>query len=298
MCNDIEGIFINWEWDEPSQSCLTEDSILAKQFETFRETLQIPKSVLHNGIAFVSTPKSLILEMIQLMESLGFNYIENIVVCQMKKPTQEMIEKAGIQHNLNNELENSDKENITNNGQGGLLGKRVQPCITNFFGMAAKPPAVVKKIPFQSNPNLTQVTVTGDLLGSKADKDSDVSKENLFPVNGKIDFARLKKLQVDDAFMNNSSIYLQNTKKTFLMFRKFHPKLPLELRHQRNPDAFFDIFYEGLVNGMDDKGKERLYKLIETLLPKAINSTKGPRLLEINGSKPRNGWITICKNHN
>ena len=220
MCNDIEGIFINWEWDEPSQSCLTEDSILAKQFETFRETLQIPKSVLHNGIAFVSTPKSLILEMIQLMESLGFNYIENIVVCQMKKPTQEMIEKAGIQHNLNNELENSDKENITNNGQGGLLGKRVQPCITNFFGMAAKPPAVVKKIPFQSNPNLTQVTVTGDLLGSKADKDSDVSKENLFPVNGKIDFARLKKLQVDDAFMNNSSIYLQNTKKTFLMFRK------------------------------------------------------------------------------
>jgi hypothetical protein len=45
----------------------------------------------------------------------------------------------------------------------------------------------------------------------------------------------------------------------------------LELRHQRNPDAFFDLFLDENED-LDDIGYERIYNTIETLLPKALST--------------------------
>ncbi len=92
--------------------------------------------------------------------------------------------------------------------------------------------------------------------------------------NGKCDFSTLKQLKVEDVMLNNDTGFFYNTKLTLLMFRRFHKKLSLELRHQRNPDCFFDVRFEGFQNGMDDFGKERIYGTIETLLPKANSTDK------------------------
>jgi hypothetical protein len=47
------------------------------------------------------------------------------------------------------------------------------------------------------------------------------------------------------------------------MFRKINKKESLELRHQRTSDVYFTI---GDNDELDWKGKEIVYKMIETLL--------------------------------
>lgn len=52
------------------------------------------------------------------------------------------------------------------------------------------------------------------------------------------------------------------------MFRKADPGTTLELRHQRTSDVVFDICDTDIYE-MDLKIQDYVYKMIETLLPKA-----------------------------
>ena len=311
--SEIEGMLINWEWDESYQS-QPEDEIdmLSRQFDEFSSMFKIPESLQNNGICWVVTPKKMIAKMIEFMAHQNYGYVENIVVCQLQNPTHSMLLKAKNTNLISkNDLsknadleqkdinEASDKENFTNEN----LGKRSQPSISSFFSQG---PAI-KKQPFGSSvlcPTKTQeltaleeATSGASSKKTSAQKEaSKISKKNLFLANGKCDFATLKQLKVEDVMINRDSGFFYNTKKTILMFRRFHKKLSLELRHQRNPDCFFDVHFEGFKHGMDDFGKERIYSTIETLLPKANSTNKNnQKLLEINGTKPRPGWITLYK---
>lgn len=70
----------------------------------------------------------------------------------------------------------------------------------------------------------------------------------------------------------------------------------LELRHQRNPDVFFDIHDETRRNGISSKLKKKIYDLIETLLPHALSeSSTETRLVELFGNERhvRRGWASI-----
>jgi len=56
------------------------------------------------------------------------------------------------------------------------------------------------------------------------------------------------------------------------------------------------VHFDGFINGVDDIGKERIYKTIETMLPKAMShDIKKLRLMELNGTKSRPGWITVVQ---
>lgn len=307
--SEIEGMLINWEWNERSSSLpADEESALYEQFDDFSSKFSIPESAMNNGICWVITPKKLISKMIEFMAKQNFGYVENMVVCQLQNPTPEILSKVHEKRNikkkdlkdtdLEDDNECSGKENFTNAG----LGKRSQPSISSFFGQAP----ISTKQPFGSvvsGPTQSQ-TLTGseevkfESNSNKASKKKSpkIPKTNLFLANGKCNFASISNLKVEDVMLNNITGFFYNTKLTVLMFRRLHKKLSLELRHQRNPDCFFDVHFDGFKNGLDDFGKERIYKTIETLLPKA-NSTdpENLKLLEINGSKPRPGWITVYK---
>ena len=122
------------------------------------------------------------------------------------------------------------------------------------------------------------------------------------------------------AFVREDYTYFKKSKKTLLMFRRMskvdgenaHAKL--ELRHQRTGDVVFD--WKGKyvkLNNLDPinrfaKPQYYTYKLIETLLPKAmVDLKKSPNLKMIElyvyiltiynqyrwatDDKPRKGWI-------
>lgn len=114
--------------------------------------------------------------------------------------------------------------------------------------------------------------------------------------------AEVEKTQTQDstpAFIREDYTYLKKSKKTLLMFRRMskgdgengHAKL--ELRHQRTGDVVFD--WKDPVNRFS-KPQYYTYKLIETLLPKAmVDLKKSPNLKMIElwaqDDKPRKGWI-------
>lgn len=69
----------------------------------------------------------------------------------------------------------------------------------------------------------------------------------------------------------------------------------LELRHQRTGDVVFDFIDP---NNPFKKPDYYVYKLIETLLPKAMASKKNPgiKLVEFwsQDDTPRKGWLKLC----
>jgi len=93
---------------------------------------------------------------------------------------------------------------------------------------------------------------------------------------------------------------LHASKLTLLMFRRNEGKQRnLELRHQRTCDALFDLVDDDL--GPYSKTKEYVYRLIETLLPKALYDPEVPglRMMELWGEDlPREGWISVCQETN
>ena len=54
-----------------------------------------------------------------------------------------------------------------------------------------------------------------------------------------------------------------------MIFRRNQAGTKLELRHQRNADCFYDVYSSEYPNGLDDKGKNRVYEIIEKMLPKS-----------------------------
>ncbi|EGR29415.1 methyltransferase mt-, putative [Ichthyophthirius multifiliis] len=107
---------------------------------------------------------------------------------------------------------------------------------------------------------------------------------------------------VVEIFLNEDDNYFKRAKKVILMFRKFNKDAQLELRHQRTSDVFFDIFNEQKPDDLSQKGMQFIYKMIETLLPKANYSEDNKqslKLMELWANPeilPQKGWIRIIEN--
>jgi len=72
----------------------------------------------------------------------------------------------------------------------------------------------------------------------------------------------------------------------------------LELRHQRNTDAYFDLFDSSKRNGISNAAKNKIYDIVETLLPKTTEkSLQRPLLLELfaEPGTSRSGWLSLVE---
>lgn len=88
-----------------------------------------------------------------------------------------------------------------------------------------------------------------------------------------------------------------------LMFRKEAKGKTLELRHQRTCDIFFDLHNDfedpETPYVVDKQAKEQVYKLIETLLPKAVPTISDYGKTRFNlielwaDEEPRDGWVKV-----
>ena len=145
-----------------------------------------------------------------------------------------------------------------------------------------------------------------------ATKDIDITQsfvreKNTEPTN----LSQAKKDKTDYGFINKS-------KKTLLIFRRMSnpkSKCTLELRHQRTCDVVFDwaisderyvkdakakldpINSDGIERNNQFKPSNYIYKMIETMLPKAMyDSCSRLRLLELWATdlSPRKGWVKIA----
>jgi hypothetical protein len=112
-------------------------------------------------------------------------------------------------------------------------------------------------------------------------------------------------IDISNSYVYEKGSYLRKTKKTLLIFRRVSQKkakCTLELRHQRTCDVCFDwaiqddstavnpeegekslINNDGIKRTDLFKPNEYIYKMIETMLPKAMvtEQTKHIRLLEM-----------------
>ena len=86
------------------------------------------------------------------------------------------------------------------------------------------------------------------------------------------------------------------------MFRRNVDKTSLELRHQRNPDALFDIVNPEGTDELEETTMNKIYDTIETLLPKtkileSDDIEPKYKMIELfaNKDKPRKNWIQICQ---
>jgi hypothetical protein len=94
-------------------------------------------------------------------------------------------------------------------------------------------------------------------------------------------------IDISDAYVRESYQFLKKSKKTLLIFRRMSDrkaKCNLELRHQRTCDVCFDwsviqknmfpesdlVNNDGISRSEDFKPNNYIYKMIETLLPKAM----------------------------
>lgn len=105
-----------------------------------------------------------------------------------------------------------------------------------------------------------------------------------------------------DLFLNLDRRYFKSTKKILLMFRRNINKTSLELRHQRNPDALFDIVNPESNGYLEDSTMNKIYHTIETLLPQTKIYDSGEKepnykMIELfaNKNRPRKNWIQICQ---
>lgn len=204
---DIQALFINIDWNQKTIKDLS--------------NLNISPNLLKNGIVFIWSHKDYIAEILEIMATKKFKYIENI-------------------------------------------------CITKISGQGLRPGFKTMR--------------TGDPLVDKA-----VYMDALAEVTS----------QPDESFLYDcKNKYFRNCKLILLMFhRNLGSKENLELRHQRNPDAFFDLFLDE-DEDLDDIGYERIYGTIETLLPKALSTdTNNLKLMELytRPDKNRTGWIAVSE---
>ena len=109
-----------------------------------------------------------------------------------------------------------------------------------------------------------------------------------------------REIDISDSFVREDYQFLKKTKKTLLIFRRMSQKkakCTLELRHQRTCDVCFDwsavekdifassdlINNDGISRSEDFRPNNYIYKMIETMLPKAMveDTRKHIRLLEM-----------------
>jgi hypothetical protein len=106
-------------------------------------------------------------------------------------------------------------------------------------------------------------------------------------------------VEANEIFYEGEYDYLKKSKKVLLMFRRNEAKeASLELRHQRTCDVAFDQADKEAE--VASSAKEYVYKMIETLLPKANYSAlqnNHLKMMELwaDPNKPREGWISVCE---
>ena len=86
---DIQGILINLDIEDVDQAINKLDRV------------NLGPKVMSNGLAFIWTHKTRIWELIQVMESKGFDYVENLVCCLFDADKlRELVHKLQIQQNV------------------------------------------------------------------------------------------------------------------------------------------------------------------------------------------------------
>jgi hypothetical protein len=143
-----------------------------------------------------------------------------------------------------------------------------------------------------------------ELVGKKFIKQNDLIKlennENLVSKVRELKFLNTSQSPVSiSPFLHyKKSKFFSNNKITILMFRRKLKKSPyLELRHQRNTDVMFDLYCESSKNHISDLLKQRLYDVVETLLPTSLNGNL--QLIELFAENsittPRKGWLQVIE---
>lgn len=200
------------------------------------------------------------------MEAMKFSYIENICICRIKVP--------GLDYNVPEILDATDEtkpvKKLKKEKKGTTVNNKQKDC------------------------NLLENELSTTVENQTWDEKSQKFLDQLGAVHD----------EVHDCFSNFTDKYIKNSKKILLMFRRNLDKSTLELRHQRNPDAFFDIVNPESPDEIDDICMGKIYETIETLLPKTridfVEEGTKPnfKLVELFGKpeKARKGWLTICQN--
>lgn len=265
--SSLEGILINIAWQS-----LVDDNINNINdsnetiFEKFAQDFSISQTIMPNGIIWVWTPKNLISRMINLMDGHNLFMIDSIVICQIKDPTLQCMAEKKKQ---NVEVVNKKPKTREQNSEKHIINKRH----------------------FDTNNNEIYLSTRKKLFLSK-------KVQIIKPSHNKKNTSFERKDPFYSTLKSSEFKYFRCSKITLQMFRRYDQDKPQELRHQRNTDTIFDIYSQDSPNGVDDKGKEQVYKIIETLLPNSILPDKKntePKLLEIYGTKKRENWITLIK---
>jgi hypothetical protein len=171
-----------------------------------------------------------------------------------------------------------------------LPPKKVESDIKSFITSNKSTPAENKAA---NSPNTSDTNSTTE--------STKISEENALNEDFLLNMGKYTHLEADKLFYEGTADYFKISKRVLMMFRRTDPKEPLELRHQRTSDALFDLVDPSSPSGGDLRTKEFVYKLIETLLPKAayLPENKGAlKMMELwaDPTRPREGWINVCEN--
>lgn len=88
--DDMQGIFINFNWERGS---------LKEQMEEFKK-LKLSQSFIEHGIVFVIVEKEVIADVVKVFESQDFKYVENLVIAQISREKALETEKKNKEDNL------------------------------------------------------------------------------------------------------------------------------------------------------------------------------------------------------
>jgi len=234
------------------------------KIEEFKK-LDLNTKLMKNGIVFIWSQKEILGKLFKIMEEKGFFYIENFVIALLDGS------KADSQ---SKESESKNKVKLTDKSKSA--SKRKAPVAT-----------------YSDSSSTTESPRKG-----KNFQEDDLYTENEYFLQN---LQKYPNVEADKILHQGESDYLRNSKRVLMMFRRAETKSnSLELRHQRTCDALFDLVNHKVPYGASDsKSKEYVYKLIETLLPKALYTPSDKRLkmMEIWGDStaPREGWINVCE---
>lgn len=234
----MNAVFFNIDWKKEN---------LAGQLGKLTE-LKIEREFMKSGFLFIWSEKSILAEILDIIEKKGFKFLESISIVQLDSLQL--------------------KSRVTDEG---FLGKKA-----NLYSYFSKMEA-------------SKAHIQGEIC------DTIVSKlEKKVP--------NLSNTELERLYLKEDCSFVSSCKKTLLMFRRVEEFYQvsegkrLEIRRKRHEDAFFDIASQDCANSIDEIGIERVYRMIETLLPKAKKNPELPKLAEIGGHKKtaRPGWITFC----
>lgn len=273
ISNNLQGLFINIDWNH-RDGCQNKYADNDRIFEELSKNLQISQRQMSNGLLFIWTSKRHIAQMISLMHKNDFKMVDNIIVCQLDTNVGKISKVADLPKG------HMDNEEI--NGE--------------TFNPFATPKIIIEANQLfykTSNKSSSILTLNTELknLGKKSQIEFEKTRKN------RNDYTFIESDPQHSAQRKSDDTYFKCSKLNLLIFRRAIKETKLELRHQRNADCFFDVYQKDYPNGQDDIGKERIYNIIEKLLPKAITTKQdlsALKQLEINGSKNREGWITIA----